>query len=173
MNELIFSNDRYSNEKPCLACLLQQQQQGCFTGCAGGMESNCPRACNQGPFPFPMGFLPPGYENGALGGMGDPSLSALHGLAGMGGLAGMNGLGGMGGMSGIKEKIDKRYHIKKPLNAFMLFMKEQRSKVMSESSLKESAQINQLLGISHTFCFSASFIAPARLLYYLLCIMQS
>lgn len=42
-----------------------------------------------------------------------------------------------------KRKIPK---IKKPLNAFMLFMKEMRAKVIEECSLKESAAINQILG---------------------------
>ena len=37
-------------------------------------------------------------------------------------------------------------HIKKPLNAFMLFMKEQRAQVIAECTLKESAAINQILG---------------------------
>lgn len=37
-------------------------------------------------------------------------------------------------------------HIKKPLNAFMLFMKEMRSQVIAECTLKESAAINQILG---------------------------
>ncbi|ESN91138.1 hypothetical protein HELRODRAFT_147401, partial [Helobdella robusta] len=37
-------------------------------------------------------------------------------------------------------------HIKKPLNAFMLFMKEMRQKVIDECTLKESAAINQILG---------------------------
>ena len=37
-------------------------------------------------------------------------------------------------------------YVKKPLNAFMLFMKENREKVMQESTLKESAAINQILG---------------------------
>ena len=37
-------------------------------------------------------------------------------------------------------------HIKKPLNAFMLFMKEQRANVAAECTLKESAAINQILG---------------------------
>jgi len=37
-------------------------------------------------------------------------------------------------------------HVKKPLNAFMLFMKEMRSKVIDECTLKESAAINQILG---------------------------
>ncbi|XP_074601585.1 transcription factor pangolin [Brevipalpus obovatus] len=37
-------------------------------------------------------------------------------------------------------------HVKKPLNAFMLFMKENRAGVVAECTLKESAQINQILG---------------------------
>jgi hypothetical protein len=40
----------------------------------------------------------------------------------------------------------KKSHIKKPLNAFMLFMKEQRSQVVQECTLRESAAINQILG---------------------------
>lgn len=40
----------------------------------------------------------------------------------------------------------KRTHIKKPLNAFMLYMKEMRPKVVAECTLKESAAINQILG---------------------------
>jgi hypothetical protein len=47
----------------------------------------------------------------------------------------------------IREpKSSKQSHIKKPLNAFMLFMKEQRAKVVSECTLRESAAINQILG---------------------------
>ena len=41
---------------------------------------------------------------------------------------------------------DKKPHIKKPLNAFMLFMKEKRADVIKECTLKESAAINQILG---------------------------
>lgn len=40
----------------------------------------------------------------------------------------------------------KKNHIKKPLNAFMLFMKEMRAQVVAECTLKESAAINQILG---------------------------
>lgn len=40
----------------------------------------------------------------------------------------------------------KAPHIKKPLNAFMLYMKEMRAKVVAECTLKESAAINQILG---------------------------
>ncbi|KAK2172741.1 hypothetical protein NP493_934g00004 [Ridgeia piscesae] len=45
-----------------------------------------------------------------------------------------------------EEKKCKKPHIKKPLNAFMLFMKEMRAKVIEECTLKESAAINQILG---------------------------
>ncbi|KAL2099714.1 hypothetical protein ACEWY4_004108 [Coilia grayii] len=46
----------------------------------------------------------------------------------------------------VKKEEDKRPHIKKPLNAFMLYMKEMRAKVVAECTLKESAAINQILG---------------------------
>ncbi|KAK4475300.1 hypothetical protein MN116_000621 [Schistosoma mekongi] len=45
-----------------------------------------------------------------------------------------------------KQSIKYHGHIKKPLNAFMLFMKEMRSQVIAECTLKESAAINQILG---------------------------
>ncbi|XP_039251311.2 uncharacterized protein LOC120328830 [Styela clava] len=44
-----------------------------------------------------------------------------------------------------RAKRDRPY-VKKPLNAFMLYMKEQRAKVVAECTLKESAAINQILG---------------------------
>ena len=46
-----------------------------------------------------------------------------------------------------REREEKRTtHIKKPLNAFMLYMKEMRPKIVAECTLKESAAINQILG---------------------------
>lgn len=45
-----------------------------------------------------------------------------------------------------EKKESKKPHIKKPLNAFMLFMKDMRAKVVAECTLKESAAINQILG---------------------------
>ena len=52
--------------------------------------------------------------------------------------------------STVRDKLSRRktrpVHVKKPLNAFMLFMKEMRSKVVDECTLKESAAINQILG---------------------------
>ncbi|XP_072553895.1 lymphoid enhancer-binding factor 1-like [Paramormyrops kingsleyae] len=45
-----------------------------------------------------------------------------------------------------KEQEAKKPHIKKPLNAFMLYMKEMRADVVAECTLKESAAINQILG---------------------------
>ncbi|CAF1116436.1 unnamed protein product [Adineta steineri] len=45
------------------------------------------------------------------------------------------------------EKIrSKKPHIKKPLNAFMIYMKEQRVHIVEESALKESSAINKYLG---------------------------
>ncbi|XP_050392082.1 protein pangolin, isoforms A/H/I/S isoform X2 [Patella vulgata] len=44
------------------------------------------------------------------------------------------------------EPEKKKPHIKKPLNAFMLFMKEMRPTVIAECTLRESAAINQILG---------------------------
>merc|ERR1719300_943831 len=43
-------------------------------------------------------------------------------------------------------KKSKEPHIKKPLNAFMLYMREMRPVVQAECTLKESAAINQILG---------------------------
>lgn len=50
----------------------------------------------------------------------------------------------------------KKPHIKKPLNAFMLYMKEMRAKVVAECTLKESAAINQILGRKVRRCIHAS-----------------
>ncbi|XP_068608673.1 transcription factor 7-like 1-A [Brachionichthys hirsutus] len=45
------------------------------------------------------------------------------------------------------ERADERKpHIKKPLNAFMLYMREERPKVVAQCKVKESATINQILG---------------------------
>ena len=50
------------------------------------------------------------------------------------------------GVAAYEPPKPKKPHIKKPLNAFMLFMKEMRAKVVAECTLKESAAINQILG---------------------------
>jgi len=44
------------------------------------------------------------------------------------------------------QERSKEPHIKKPLNAFMLYMKEMRPVVQAECTIKESAAINQILG---------------------------
>ncbi|XP_045212682.2 transcription factor 7-like 2 isoform X4 [Mercenaria mercenaria] len=90
---------------------------------------------------FPAGFfphgVPPGMPHGHLGAgpkqEGGVSDNHRHGFN-----------EGSGNQSPVPEK--KKPHIKKPLNAFMLFMKEQRAKVVAECTLKESAAINQILG---------------------------
>lgn len=58
-----------------------------------------------------------------------------------------NSLDGEAGKhSGNLPEEKRKNYVKKPLNAFMLFMKEMRGKVVSECTLKESAAINQILG---------------------------
>ena len=46
----------------------------------------------------------------------------------------------------LEESQKKKNYVKKTLNAFMLFMKEERQKVVKECTLKESVAINQILG---------------------------
>ena len=54
--------------------------------------------------------------------------------------------GGSGRHSGSLPEEKKKNYVKKPLNAFMLFMKEMRANVVADCTLKESAAINQILG---------------------------
>lgn len=63
----------------------------------------------------------------------------------------------------------KKPHIKKPLNAFMLYMKEMRAKVVAECTLKESAAINQILGrrVSKSLNFDIFFIKFSSKLFYI------
>jgi len=56
------------------------------------------------------------------------------------------GVGRSGSPQSSLSASSKVPHVKKPLNAFMLFMKEMRQKVIDECTLKESAAINQVLG---------------------------
>lgn len=59
----------------------------------------------------------------------------------------------------------KKPHIKKPLNAFMLYMKEMRAKVVAECTLKESAAINQILGRRVRSTFFSYLNDRNRILY--------
>ena len=66
-----------------------------------------------------------------------------------------------------REREDKRsVHIKKPLNAFMLYMKEMRPKIVAECTLKESAAINQILGRRVRYEIRIFFSYPFNLLYF-------
>ncbi|ESN94241.1 hypothetical protein HELRODRAFT_68946 [Helobdella robusta] len=61
--------------------------------------------------------------------------------------------GGSVGHAVISQHQEKkRPYVKKPLNAYMLFMKEMRQSVIEECTLKESAAINQILGRKVSFC---------------------
>lgn len=54
--------------------------------------------------------------------------------------------GGGGHNPSRRAASKQKPHIKKPLNAFMLYMKDMRANVVAECTLKESAAINQILG---------------------------
>jgi len=56
------------------------------------------------------------------------------------------GILNLGSRKESRQSKKNETHIKKPLNAFMLYMKEMRPVVQAECTLKESAAINQLLG---------------------------
>ncbi|KAM6903026.1 transcription factor 7-like 1 [Xenentodon cancila] len=47
---------------------------------------------------------------------------------------------------GCHDNGEEKPHIKKPLNAFMLFMREERPVVVEQCKIKESSTINQILG---------------------------
>ncbi|XP_069023128.1 transcription factor 7-like 1-B [Embiotoca jacksoni] len=49
-------------------------------------------------------------------------------------------------MADSQKEEERKPHIKKPLNAFMLYMREERPKVVAQCKVKESATINQILG---------------------------
>ena len=68
------------------------------------------------------------------------------------------------GRGGGLNKPPKKSHIKKPLNAFMLYMKEMRPQIVAECTLKESAAINQILGRRvSAFIFRYHFIVITRI----------
>lgn len=64
-------------------------------------------------------------------------------------------------------------HIKKPLNAFMLFMKEMRANVVAECTLKESAAINQILGRRVSFKLFILFIIKSTLKIIKICVLNN
>lgn len=51
------------------------------------------------------------------------------------------------GVSQHDEQLDEdRPYVKKPLNAFMIFRKEQRPIVMDETNIRDSASVNAIVG---------------------------
>nr|XP_046231175.1 transcription factor 7-like 1-A [Scatophagus argus] len=70
-----------------------------------------------------------------------------HGGGGGGGGSSSSSQPGKSMGDGQQEKDEeKKPHIKKPLNAFMLYMRDERPKVVAQCKVKESATINQILG---------------------------
>ncbi|KPP62695.1 hypothetical protein Z043_119102, partial [Scleropages formosus] len=94
-----------------------------------------PEATSQ--IPHPVGWLISHFHVAAIPHVANPRFGQEHGSSDL-----ANRLK----RSDLKNEDEKKNHIKKPLNAFMLYMKEMRAKVVSECMLKESAAINQILG---------------------------
>lgn len=93
----------------------------------------------------PGGCLPGEKGHGGSNGMGGGGMGMNSGMMGEDGRQ-RGGGGGEGGHASRRSQADKKPHIKKPLNAFMLYMKDMRANVVAECTLKESAAINQILG---------------------------
>ena len=104
----------------------------------GGLLSSPPGTvdCSSGP-----------YSPGTNFSSGMPGNDSVMGLSvGQKRPAVASGISGGGRAKKACSQQDKMHHIKKPLNAFMLYMKEMRPKIVAECTLKESAAINQILG---------------------------
>lgn len=52
----------------------------------------------------------------------------------------------------INQKDENRPYVKKPLNAFMIFRKEQRPIVMAEQKIRDSATVNAIVGQKVSVC---------------------
>ncbi|XP_022661751.1 transcription factor 7-like 2 isoform X2 [Varroa destructor] len=100
---------------------------------------------------------PTATSAGAIGssgvaGAGQQTISSVSQQSSLGGVNnnpdgdGHGGAGTNGATTVDKKSSKPPAHVKKPLNAFMLYMKEMRAKVVAECTLKESAAINQILG---------------------------
>ncbi len=97
---------------------------------SGGADGGRPGAVSNGPSP----------AGGGAGRRGRNTIPHHH-------KPDIEGRPGSGGdKSQSPSKANKEPHIKKPLNAFMLYMKEMRPVVQAKCTLKESAAINQILG---------------------------
>lgn len=46
----------------------------------------------------------------------------------------------------VSQLDEDRPYVKKPLNAFMIFRKEQRQIVMDETNIRDSASVNAIVG---------------------------
>ncbi|XP_076459630.1 transcription factor 7-like 2 isoform X2 [Babylonia areolata] len=90
-------------------------------------------------------LLPPGIPHP---GMAHPGMLPGHKSEMMGAAGMQDRLEAPEERSASKRAAEekKKNYVKKPLNAFMLFMKEMRPKVIAECTLRESSAINQILG---------------------------
>lgn len=86
----------------------------------------------------------PGEKGGGNNSMGGQGLLGSTGPGSM--MSDDQSRDSAGHNPGRRTTSKQKPHIKKPLNAFMLYMKDMRANVVAECTLKESAAINQILG---------------------------
>ncbi|XP_073540821.1 transcription factor 7-like 2 isoform X37 [Phyllobates terribilis] len=129
-----------------LGWLVPQQGQPVYPITTGGFRHPYPTALtvNASMSRFPPHMLPPHHSLHTTGiphpAIVNPTVKQESSQSDMGSLHSSKH------QDSKKEEEKKKPHIKKPLNAFMLYMKEMRAKVVAECTLKESAAINQILG---------------------------
>ncbi|XP_077114082.1 transcription factor 7-like 2 isoform X5 [Ranitomeya variabilis] len=129
-----------------LGWLVPQQGQPVYPITTGGFRHPYPTALtvNASMSRFPPHMVPPHHSLHTTGiphpAIVNPTVKQESSQSDMGSLHSSKH------QDSKKEEEKKKPHIKKPLNAFMLYMKEMRAKVVAECTLKESAAINQILG---------------------------
>ncbi|XP_016107115.1 transcription factor 7-like 2 isoform X2 [Sinocyclocheilus grahami] len=129
-----------------LGWLVPQQGQPVYPITTGGFRHPYPTALtvNASMSRFPPHMVPPHHSLHTTG-IPHPAIVA-HNVKQESSHSDIGSLNSSKQDAKKEEEKKKQPHIKKPLNAFMLYMKEMRAKVVAECTLKESAAINQILG---------------------------
>ncbi|XP_053269396.1 transcription factor 7-like 2 isoform X5 [Pleuronectes platessa] len=129
-----------------LGWLVPQQGQPVYPITTGGFRHPYPTALtvNASMSRFPPHMVPPHHSLHATG-IPHPAIVTTN-VKQESSHSDISSLNSKQSEAKKEEEKKKQVHIKKPLNAFMLYMKEMRAKVVAECTLKESAAINQILG---------------------------